>query len=191
MINAYILASGSKGNATLIFDENSGKQTVEAKFNNWYDVTAETYDDGKTGKLTLSNGNKIADADFKFRGQDTYTVEDFTTAKQLLAEAKEPIDANSPGAEQYLKDHGILDYYGRPETHNEPAFGAMMIGYYGDDGTPKETTGYVFYEEARGFNSERLTQEEFMNKYPDTKDLDDYYDRVRNTSVNFGFGAKR
>ena len=158
------------GEATLVFEKVSGKQTVTAEFDNWYDVT---------------------DADFKFRGQDTYTVEDFTTAKQLLSEAKEPIDANSPDAEQYLKDNGILDYYGNPEKHNDPAFGAMEIGYYGDDGTPKETTGYVFYEEARGFNSERLTQEEFMKKYPDTKDLDDYYDRVRNTSVNFGFGAKR
>ena len=179
------------GEATLVFEKVSGKQTVTAEFDNWYDVMAETDIDGKTGKLTLTNGDKISDADFKFRGQDTYTVEDFTTAKQLLSEAKEPIDANSPDAEQYLKDNGILDYYGNPEKHNDPAFGAMEIGYYGDDGTPKETTGYVFYEEARGFNSERLTQEEFMKKYPDTKDLDDYYDRVRNTSVNFGFGAKR
>ena len=179
------------GEATLVFENVSGKQTVTAEFDNWYDVMAETDIDGKTGKLTLTNGDKISDADFKFRGQDTYTVEDFTTAKQLLSEAKEPIDANSPDAEQYLKDNGILDYYGNPEKHNDPAFGAMEIGYYGDDGTPKETTGYVFYEEARGFNSERLTQEEFMKKYPDTKDLDDYYDRVRNTSVNFGFGAKR
>ena len=176
------------GDATLRF--NSGAQTVTAEFDNWYDVIAETDNDGNT-KLTLENGDKIADADFKFRGQDTYTVENFTTAKQLLAEPKEPIDANSPDAEQYLKDHGIFDYYGKPETHNEPAFGAMMIGYYGENNDPKEATGYVFYEEARGFNGEGLTQEEFMKKYPDTKDLDDYYDRVRNTSVNFGFGAQR
>ena len=189
--NAVNKNLGLDGDATLVFDKNNGTQTVTAEFDNWYDVKAETDIDGKTGKLTLENGYKIADADFKFRGQDEYRVEDFTTAKQLLSEAKEPIDANSPGADQYLKDNGILDYYGNPEKHNDPAFGAMEIGYYGDDGTPKETTGYVFYEEARGFNSERLTQEEFMKKYPGTKDLDDYYDRVRNTSVNFGFGAKR
>ena len=30
------------GEATLNFDKNNGAQTVEAKFNNWYDVTAET-----------------------------------------------------------------------------------------------------------------------------------------------------
>lgn len=187
--NAVNKNLGLDGDATLVFDRNNGTQTVTAEFDNWYDVKAETDIDGKTGKLTLTNGDKIADADFKFRGQDTYTVEDFTTAKQLLAEPKEPIDANSPGAEQYLKDNGILDYYGNPENHNDPSFGAMEIDYYGDDGTPKETTGYVFYEEARGFNGEGLTQKEFMEKYPDTKELDDYYDRVRNTSVNIGFGA--
>lgn len=180
------------GEATLVFEEVSGKQTVTAEFDNWYDVTAETDNDGKTGKLTLTNGDKIADADadFKFRGQDTYTVEDFTTAKQLLAEPDVPIDANSPEAETYLKNNGILDYKGDPETHNEPAFGAMMIGYYGENKDPKEATGYVFYEEARGFNSEGLTQQEFVGKYGEGK-IEDYYDRVRNTSVNFGFGAQR
>lgn len=180
------------GEATLVFEEVSGKQTVTAEFDNWYDVTAETDNDGKTGKLTLTNGDKIADADadFKFRGQDTYTVEDFTTAKQLLAEPDVPIDANSPEAETYLKNNGILDYKGDPETHNEPAFGAMMIGYYGENKDPKEATGYVFYEEAHGFNSEGLTQQEFVGKYGEGK-IEDYYDRVRNTSVNFGFGAQR
>ena len=174
------------GEATLVFE----KETVTAEFDNWYDVTAETYDDGKTGKLTLSNEGKIDDADFKFRGQDTYTVEDFTRAKQLFAEPDEPIDANSPGAKEYLKKNNIVDYKGDPETHNEPAFGAMMIGYYGENNDPKEATGYVFYEEARGFNSEGLTQQDFVEKYGKDK-IEDYYDRVRNTSVNFGFGAKR
>ena len=101
-----------------------------------------------------------------------------------------PIDANSPDAEKYLTDNGILDYYNRPETHNEPAFGAMMIGYYGENNDPKEATGYVFYEEARGFNSEELSQKEFVEKYGEDK-IEDYYDRVRNTSVNFGFGTQR
>ena len=178
------------GEATLVFENVSGKQTVTAEFDNWYDVTAETDNDGKTGKLTLTNGNKIADADFKFRGQDKYQVEDFTKAKQLLAEPDVPIDANSPDAEKYLTDNGILDYYNRPETHNEPAFGAMMIGYYGENNDPKEATGYVFYEEARGFNSEGLSQQDFVDKYTEDR-IEDYYDRVRNTSVNFGFGAKR
>ena len=138
----------------------------------------------------MSNEGKIDDADFKFRGQDTYTVEDFTRAKQLFAEPDEPIDANSPGAKEYLKKNNIVDYKGDPETHNEPAFGAMMIGYYGENNDPKEATGYVFYEEARGFNSEGLTQQDFVEKYGKDK-IEDYYDRVRNTSVNFGFGAKR
>lgn len=178
------------GEATLSFNENSGAQTVKAEFDNWYDVMAETDNDGKTGKLTLTNGNKIADADFKFRGQDTYTVEDFTTAKQLLAEPDVPIDANLPDVETYLKNNGIVDYKGDPETHNEPAFGAMMIGYYGENNDPKEATGYVFYEEARGFNGEGLSQKEFVEKYGKGK-IEDYYDRVRNTSVNFGFGAQR
>lgn len=188
--NAVNKNLGLDGDATLVFDRDNGTQTVTAEFDNWYDVKAETDIDGKTGKLTLTNGDKIDDADFKFRGQDTYTVEDFTTAKQLLAEPKEPIDANSPGADQYLKDNGILDYYGNPEKHNDPAFGAMMIGYYGENKDPKEATGYVFYEEARGFNSEGLTQQEFVGKYGEGK-IEDYYDRVRNTSVNFGFGAQR
>ena len=35
-----------------------------------------------------------------------------------------------------------------------------------------------------------LSQQEFVKKYGEDK-LEDYYDRVRNTSVNFGFGAQR
>lgn len=60
-----------------------------------------------------------------------------------------------------------------PGDHSDPAFGALNIGYYGDKGIPSEATGYIFYEEGRAFN--------------DTGS----YDKIKNISVNIGFGAQR
>lgn len=60
-----------------------------------------------------------------------------------------------------------------PGDHSDPAFGALNIGYYGDKGIPSEATGYLYYEEGRAFN--------------DTGS----YDKIKNISVNIGFGAQR
>lgn len=60
-----------------------------------------------------------------------------------------------------------------PGDHSDPAFGALNIGYYGDKGIPSEATGYIFYEEGRAFNDAGS------------------YDKIKNISVNIGFGAQR
>lgn len=158
------------GEAHLSFDAASGNQTVTATFDNWYDVTAETSVNGGSDKLTLNNWKGNSD-DYKFRGQDTYIVDDFTTAKQLAADPDTAIQAG-------------------PTDHSDPAFGALNIGYYGEKNTPSETTGYVYYEEGRGYNSEGLTKDEFIARYGQDK-IDDYYDMVKNISVNIGFGAQK
>lgn len=158
------------GEARLSFDAASGNQTVTATFDNWYDVTAETSVNGGSDKLTLNNWKDNSD-DYKFRDQDTYIVDDFTTAKQLASDPDAAIQAGST-------------------DHSDPAFGALNIGYYGEKNTPSETTGYVYYEEGRGYNSEGLTKDEFIAQYGPDK-IDDYYDMVKNISVNIGFGAQK
>ena len=57
--------------------------------------------------------------------------------------------------------------------HSDPAFGALNIGYYGDKGIPSEATGYIFYEEGRAYNDAGS------------------YDKIKNISVNIGFGTQR
>lgn len=162
------------GTATLTFDKATAQQTLTAEFGNWYDVTAEATADGSSNTLTLNNW-RGTDNDYKFRGQDTYVVNDFTTAKQLAADPNTAIAAG-------------------PTDHSDPAFGALNIGYYGDKGIPSEATGYLYYEEARGYNKAGLTKEAFAQQHPDMtpQEIDDkYYDMVKNISVNIGFGTQR
>lgn len=157
------------GTARVTFDKATGQQTLKAEFNNWYDVTAEAAAGSNPDKLTFNNWKNGTADDYKFRGQSEYIVNDFTTAKQLAADPDTAIEAG-------------------PGDHSDPAFGALNIGYYGDKGIPSEATGYVFYEEGRAFNGAGLTKDEFIAQNLGAS-ADDYYDMVKNISVNFGFGA--
>lgn len=153
--NDYSLSPLSlDGKATLTFKKATGQQTVSAKFNNWYDVTAEAAANGNPDKLILNNWKDGTVDDYKFRDQTEYVVNDFTTAKQLAAGPNTAIEAG-------------------PGDHSDPAFGALNIGYYGDKGIPSEATGYIYYEEGRAFNK------------------NGEYDKIKNISVNIGFGAQR
>lgn len=142
--------------ATLSFESATGNQQLNAQFNNWYDVQVDSGSSGN--KLTLTNGDKIADNDYKFRGQNTYVVDDFTTAKQLISERDTAVDASES-----------------PSENNAPAFGALDIGYYGDNNKPTEATGFVYYEESQGYKSEGSNE----------------IDMIKNINVNFGFGMKK
>lgn len=150
---------GNDNNATLEF--NNGAQTLTALFNNWYDVTATTDTNGK-GDITFDGTNKTIDKDFKFhemsssydtpmsnedfKYKDSYTVNDFTTSKQIKTSAT---------------------------GHSEPSYGAMQVGYYGDDNIPNEATGFVYYSEGFGYTD---------------KNGQERGDRLL---VNIGFGAQR
>ncbi|MCM1296225.1 MAG: hypothetical protein NC311_11845 [Muribaculaceae bacterium] len=128
-------------NATLEFNAKDKTQTLTANFDNWYNLEATTDMTGK-GDLTLSGGEKIADNKFKFHEQienaenpinedilkykDEYTINDFTTAKQIKTDKT---------------------------GHSEPTYGSMEVGYYGDNGKPSEATGYVYYSEGFGWTN--------------------------------------
>lgn len=159
------------GKIDLLFDATNGTQTATASFDNWYDVKASSDAYGSNATLTLTNWKNGTADDFKFRGQNEYVVDDFTTAKQLAADPVTATEANN-------------------QQHSDPAFGAFNIGYYGDAGVPSEATGYIFYEEARGYNKEGMSKEEFIAQYGQEK-ADDFYDSVKNIGVNIGFGAVR
>lgn len=70
--------------------------------------------------ITFENGNKISEDDAKYF---KYTTHDDTFTKEK--------------------------FVGRPTGEDYP-YGAVNIGYYGDDGTPSEATGYVAYGEKDG-----------------------------------------
>lgn len=157
------------GSAELELDATNGKQTLTAEFDNWYDVTATSNVDGTGSKLTLNNWKGTTPDDYKFRDQSEYIVNDFTTAKQLAADPNEAIEASN-------------------QDHSDPAFGGFNIGYYGDANNPREATGYLYYEESRGYNQAGISKDDFINQNGPEK-ADDYYDSNKNISVNIGFGA--
>ena len=162
------------GDANLQFNADEGIQTVTATFDNWYDVTVTSAVGGTDNKLKLNNWkeNSGTSNDYKFRDQNQYDVVEFTTAKQLADDFNTATEAE--------------DNY-----HSGPAFGAFNVGYYGDDNNPKETTGYIYYEEARGYNSTGLSKEDYLEQNPNIESDDEYYDSFKNISVNIGFGGVR
>lgn len=157
------------GSAELELDATNGKQTLTAEFDNWYDVTATSNVNGTGSKLTLNNWKGTTPDDYKFRDQSEYIVDDFTTAKQLAADYDTAIEAGN-------------------QDHSDPAFGGFNIGYYGDANNPREATGYLYYEESRGYNQAGISKDDFINQNGPEK-ADDYYDSNKNISVNIGFGA--
>ena len=115
----------------------NGQDTLNAKFNNWYDVTVtNNLSDSSKRDIAFSNGDKISDSDFKFRGQDTYVVTDMKGEKQIRAD----------GDAHILEGPATSYVTGSSE-------GNVRIDYYGDLGKPSEATGYVGYSESRPFQS--------------------------------------
>ena len=128
----------------------NGQDTLNAKFNNWYDVTVTNNpSDSSKRDIAFSNGNKIADSDFKFRGQDTYVVADMK-------------------GEQQIRSDGDVHIVEGPATSyvTGESNGNVRIDYYGDLGKPSEATGYVGYNESRPFQSTG------SGEYDRIKDLD-------------------
>ena len=115
----------------------NGQETLNAKFNNWYNVTVtNNLSDPSKRDIAFSNGQKITDSDFKFRGQDTYVVSDMKGEQQIRADGDVRIVEGS-----------VTDYVtGESE-------GNVRIDYYGDMGKPSEATGYVGYSESVPFQS--------------------------------------
>ena len=50
------------------------------------------------------------------------------------------------------------------QDHSDPAFGGFNIGYYGDANNPREATGYLYYEESRGYNQAGISKDDFINQ---------------------------
>lgn len=128
------LTSDKQDNATLTF--NNGKQDLTAEFNNWYDVKV-TKDLGGDASIYFTGGDKIQGTDkvaaenFKFRGQDNYTVNKFTGEQMIDAAGDQHIVVGQ-------------DHQGMSGTST----GAVDIGYYGEAGNPSEATGYIVYGES-------------------------------------------
>ena len=140
------------GEATLNFD--NGNETLKAEFDNWYDVTVQKDGNSQQANLILTNGNKIVDDDFKYRGNNEYTVNDFLGEQMIKAEGNEHIVVN---------DHNNM---------TGSSSGNLNIGYYGEDLTPSEATGFVIYEES----------------FPITAN-DGSTERLKSLTTQFGFGA--
>lgn len=127
------LTSDKQDNVTLTF--NNGQQNLVAEFNNWYDIEV-TKDLGDNATIKFTGGEQIQGTDkstaeqFKFRGQNNYTVNNFIGDQVILADGDEHIVPN---------DHNNV-------TGN--SIGSVDIGYYGDAGNPSEATGYIMYGES-------------------------------------------
>ena len=131
------------GKASLDF--NHGNETLTANFNNWYDVDVTKNLDG-SNNIRFSNGDKkdfgvgiegsATKNDFKFKGFESNKFDnDLGTSN---AEYK------SDGYDTYEHKNFIKENW---DTNSEGYTGAMDIGYYGENGTPSEATGYVMYHE--------------------------------------------
>lgn len=132
--DTLLLTSNDNDNAELTF--NKGKEKLTAKFDNWYDVEMTTEVGKDNGTLKFSNGNKVqgtakVDAEnFKFRGQDNYTVTDFKGEQMIKA---------------YGTEHIVV---GQGGDITGTSTGSAHIGYYGEAGRPSEATGYIVYGES-------------------------------------------
>ena len=154
------------GKLTLNFK--NGAETLNAKFNNWYDVTVRpNAGDPSKRDIEFKNGNRITDNDFKFRGQNTYVVTDMTGAQQIKAGGNEHVVVPPD-------EHG----YVTGESN-----GLVHTAYYGDRGRPSEVTGYVAYIENTPYRSDGLP--------PDTPGSVEDLDRVKSLDLEMAFGAKK
>ena len=131
--DTLLLTSCDDENAELIFSK--GKETLSAKFDNWYDVEMTTEIGKDNGTLKFTNGakvqgtEKVAAENFKFRGQDTYEVKDFKGNQMIKA---------------FGPDHVVIE---QGTDISGTSTGSAHIGYYGDGGIPSEATGYIMYSE--------------------------------------------
>lgn len=122
---------GLSGDATLVFSNNgtnTGAQTLNMAFNNWYDVRVTKDSSGESINFSNytnnDNGYKFVIAGQNPTPRDEYTVHDFTRDTQQF-------DTNNDGVS------------GDQE-------GALRINYYAGDSnsTPSEASGFVAYSES-------------------------------------------
>lgn len=155
------------GKAILDFD--NGKETLTATFSNWYDVTA-TKENGK-GNISFTNGDKIADSTFKFKGPQN----------DLFDGLKGNGPQNLAGHDTYTNTNFIGEDWDMKNTADRLASlegyaGAMDMGYYGKDGNISEATGYVMYNEDN-LNGEKLQDvlktPEAIEEFKKANELDD------------------
>lgn len=115
------------GTAELEF--NNGAETLETKFDNWYNVTVTSNANQDNYNISFSNGGKMSAEDakyFKFRDvtQNGQPVMDSFTVNNFVGTYDEPVSGQK----------------------NNMHYGAVDFGYYGDTKTdPTEATGYVVY----------------------------------------------
>lgn len=153
--DTLLLTSDKQDNATLTF--NNGTQKLTAEFNNWYDVeVTKDFGDQATIKFTggekIQGTDKVSADDFKFRGQNQYIVKDFVGEQMIKA---------------YGDEHIVIEQGG---DVSGTSVGAVDIGYYGNNGSPSEATGYIMYGESAPVEGEN---------------------RVRGLDVSIGFGTQR
>lgn len=180
------------GKAILDFD--NGKETLTATFSNWYDVTA-TKENGK-GNISFTNGDKIADSTFKFKGPQN----------DLFDGLKGNGPQNLAGHDTYTNTNFIGEDWDMKNTADRLASlegyaGAMDMGYYGKDGNISEATGYVMYNEDN-LNGEKLQDvlktPEAIEEFKKANELDDAeFDNLKNAALmevlqmQIGVGMKK
>ena len=115
------------GTAELEF--NNGAETLETKFNNWYNVTVTSNANQDNYNISFSKGDKMSAEDakyFKFRDvtkNDKPVMNEFTV-NNFVGTYDEAVSGQN----------------------NNMHYGAVDFGYYGDTKTdPTEATGYVVY----------------------------------------------
>lgn len=180
------------GKAILDFD--NGKETLTATFSNWYDVIA-TKENGK-GNISFTNGDKIADSTFKFKGPQN----------DLFDGLKGNGPQNLAGHDTYTNTNFIGEDWDMKNTADRLASlegyaGAMDMGYYGKDGNISEATGYVMYNEDN-LNGEKLQDvlktPEAIEEFKKANELDDAeFDNLKNAALmevlqmQIGVGMKK
>lgn len=163
-----------------ILDFENGKETLTATFSNWYDVTA-TKENGK-GNISFTNGDKIADSTFKFKGPQN----------DLFDGLKDNGPQNLAGHDTYTNTNFIGEDWDMENTADRLASlegyaGAMDMGYYGKDGNISEATGYVMYNEDN-LNGEKLQDvlktPEAIEEFKKANELDDAeFDNLKNAAL--------
>ena len=110
------------GNVNLTLED--GKSTLNATYDNWYDI--EVVDDVSDVNgihiMEFKNGNKITDNNFKFAGGNNFSVD-------------------RSGSE--ITDFGV---YKRKYDNGEYVV-TSQIEYYGDNNNPIEAIGQIGYGE--------------------------------------------
>ena len=128
------------GKANLDFED--GKETLTTTFNDWYNVTVTSSTDTLNNyNIAFTDGGNISAADAQYyKFQDVEKIVDPVTGDDVL-------DANGNPTFNISQKDALSENNFVGGRVDDSSYGAVDIGYYGENGSPEEATGFVAYGE--------------------------------------------